>query len=566
MGLGCLLSLCVAMRGRADDGEKGQVARSPQRVSGAVTETPEAGSRVLIPPYVRDVRSGVTTTALFPLFFNRSGAGNRELLIPPYYYKRSAKLDVDVALALVWSLRGPDRNTFILPPLYTHRAGKDWGVGLLPLFSTGSFKGHHHTVIPALLTWIDSDRKGHHMVFGPVFHVRDEDERFWGLFPVLWGKHDSNSGSTVVPPIYWRFRENDPLRITTVVPPFYHLRRKEVTRWGLAPIAFGQQSPELNAFTLPFLLFHHAKGPKEHRVITPLMSYLDSKDGTRWWTPVYQRKRGDKGFDAVAPFYVRTWDQRDMSHGLFVPPFYWRWQDPANDTQLVFPFLLRTNYAGISRGWLTPLVGHFENLEKRSHTWWALPTIHYAWDAASWQFNIHPLVYRKVASEHSHLALAPIWFDFHNKTKQTHRSVLFPLWWDFRNWQKQSFARALPPLYWDFEDKRAQTRRIVGFPLYWDFRDGLAKTDTKVAFPFYLRLQRGASLGHAVLNTYYERRREPQHQSWQFHFFPLLSMGGGQHGDQDHVWWRLLYGLAGYERRGPHRRVHALYLPIEIKK
>ncbi|HEX6241010.1 MAG TPA: hypothetical protein VFZ61_08955, partial [Polyangiales bacterium] len=436
MGLGCLLSLCVAVRGRADEGER-KVERAPQRVSGAITEAPEQTSRVLVPPYMRDVRGGFTTTALFPLYFSRRsgtsaelarGEGSRQLFILPYYYQRSRELDVDVALALIWSLRGPNRNTFVLPPLYTHRAGKDWGVGLFPLFATGSFKGHYHTVIPALLTWVDGDETKHHMLFGPAFHWRDQDERFWGLFPILWGKRDGNTANTVVPPIYWRFREDDPLRITTVVPPFYHLRRKEVTKWGLAPLVFGEQSPELNTVTVPFALFHHASGPKEYRVITPLMSYLYSDSGERWWTPVYQRKRGERGFDAVAPFYVRTWDQRDMSHGLYVPPFYWRWQDPANDTQLIFPFLLRTNYAGLSKAWLTPLVGHFQNFEKRSHTWWALPTFHYAWDATSWKFNIHPLFYRKVAQDSSHLAIAPLLFDFHSKAKQTHRTVVFPLW------------------------------------------------------------------------------------------------------------------------------------------
>jgi hypothetical protein len=93
----------------------------------------------------------------------------------------------------------------------------------------------------------------------------------------------------------------------------------------------------------------------------------------------------------------------------------------------------------------------------------------------------------------------------------------------------------------------------------------LAEAETQVVFPFYLRLKRGGRLGHGVLNTYFERSNAPGHSGWQFHFFPLLSFGASQHGQQDGVWWRLLYGLAGYERRGPHRRVHALYLPIPLK-
>jgi hypothetical protein len=193
------------------------------------------------------------------------------------------------------------------------------------------------------------------------------------------------------------------------------------------------------------------------------------------------------------------------------------------------------------------------------------PTFHYAWDATSWQFNVHPFFYRKKATDNSHLAIAPVWYDFRNSKEKTHRSVLFPLWWNFKNFEKQTFGRAAPPIYWDFEDKKAQTRRIVGFPVYWDFRNDLAKAHTRVVFPFYLRLERGASLGHAVLNTYYEKKQEPSHKSWQFHFFPLISFGAGERGKEDDKWWSLLYGLAGYERRGSHRRVTAFYLPFQMK-
>ena len=66
MGLGCLLSLCVAARGRAEGEE--EVARPvPQRVGQAISaEGADGGgagssSRVLIPPYMRDVKNGTTT-------------------------------------------------------------------------------------------------------------------------------------------------------------------------------------------------------------------------------------------------------------------------------------------------------------------------------------------------------------------------------------------------------------------------------------------------------------------------------------------------------------------------
>jgi hypothetical protein len=86
-----------------------------------------------------------------------------------------------------------------------------------------------------------------------------------------------------------------------------------------------------------------------------------------------------------------------------------------------------------------------------------------------------------------------------------------------------------------------------------------------VAFPFYTRLERGPSVGHAVLNTYYERRDQPGRKSWQFHFFPLLALGRGERGKESDRFWSLFYGLAGYERRGQYRRVKVFWIPFNLK-
>jgi hypothetical protein len=573
MGLGCLLSVCVARHARADGAaakpgaQAGQAATpggrpAPMRIPGAITLAPPESARTLIPPYMHDVRGSVATTALFPLYFDRRDGRRHERFVLPYYYRRSPGLHADVALGLAWSLRGPDRNTFVLPPFYTHRKGESWGVGLLPLFSTGIFKGHHHTLIPPLLTWIDGDAKKRRTWSALYFDFRAEQSRFWGIFPLLWSKRDESDRFTVIPPLFFRFADDDPLSSTTVVPPFYHRRRKDATSWGLVPLVFGGSSPELRKFTLPFLLFHHATGPQEYRLVTPLLGYLNStKEGRRWFTPIYQRKRGDRGFDAVAPLFFRTWDSRDMSRGLFFPPIYWHWRDPGNDARAVLPFYVRAQHDGISNTWVTPLIGRHRSFEHDAQTWWVLPTFHYGWDETSWQFNIHPLFYLKHAQDKRHLALAPLLFDFHNRTKQTHRFTLLPLYWNFKHYGEQTFSRALAPLYWDFENRKKQTRRLVGFPLYWDFTLGARQRRTSYVLPLYLRLERGKSLGHSVLNTYFQRDEQPGNRRWQFHFFPVLSFGGGE----KQKWWNFLYGLAGYERRGQYRRMRLFWIPIRLR-
>lgn len=559
-----LFSLVVASRAWADEGadaaeESAEARPAPLRISGAVSEDAALDERLIIPPFVRDRRGDVTTTALFPLYFERRDEAGLQRLILPYYYRREAKRQMDVALGLVWSLRGPDRHTFVLPPLYTHRRGKDWGLGILPLFTTGKFDDHYHTVIPPLLTWIDGDSKTHRWFVGPYYDVETKKARWRGLFPILWSKGDAAGGFAVVPPIFWRFTERDPFTATTVVPPFFYTRTKEERKWGLVPLLFHKSSPELTSTTIPLALFHHARGPEEFRLVTPLFAYFDDANSTTLVTPVYQRRRGDKNFDAVAPLFVRTWDDRVKSRGLYLPPLYYHWQDPANRTTVVLPFIATRYRAGISNSWLTPLVGRAQSLDHKEDHWWVAPTFHYAETADSWQFNIHPLFYLKRAPEKRHLVLAPLYFDFQNDKERTRRFAIPPLVWRFSDAKQQKKSLVLFPLYWDFEKGKRQRRRVVGFPFYWDFADGERDARYTVAFPAYARSKVGERTRHFALNTMYEHSTGDAGR-WQFHFFPLFARGGSENSR----WWSVLYGLAGYDRRGTHRRIQAFWLPFEL--
>ncbi len=563
MGLGCLMVFLAIGLARADDAtdDVKSSRREPLRIPGSVTNEPPISHRLLIPPYVSQRQGDVTTTAFWPLYFQRKSPNDLQRLVVPYFYRRGAKLNADVALGLVWSLRGPDRNTFILPPFYTHRDGKDWAVGLPPLFATGIFSGHHHTIIPPLLTWIDGDDKHRHVLVGPYFDWRGPHKQWRGVFPFYWSKEDEVDRFTVVPPFFFRFADDDPVDYKTVVPPFYHKREKDESSWGLVPLVFGKSNKEANSVTVPLTLFHYANGPETFRLVTPVMAYANTKkNGRTLITPLYQRRRGDRNFDGVAPLFFRGWDTRDASSSLILPPIYWHWKDPANDTRVVFPFVGRWFHEGISSTWLIPVVGRYKSFERNEQTWWVAPTFHLAWDETSWQFNIHPIFYLKRAPQKSHLALAPLYFDFRDKEAQTKRRVVFPLYWDFANHAKQKQSMVLFPLYWSFDNWKRKTQRKVGFPLYWDFTDGLAKKRNTVAFPLYFRTVRGERTRSFALNTFFERKTDPQGKHWQFHLFPLTSFGGG---DQE-KWWNFLYGVAGYERRGTHKRMKLFFIPINL--
>jgi hypothetical protein len=536
--------------------------KEPQRISGSVSLESPQQERLIIPPYMRDRRGNVKTTAVFPFYFERRQPESFERLIIPYYYRRGPKLNVDVALGLVWSLRGPERNTFVLPPFYTHRDHKDWALGFFPLFGTGVLKGHHHTIIPPLLTWMDGDDKTHHTVIGPYFDWQNQKARWRGLFPLVWDKKDDVDRFTMVPPVFFRFADDDPLKATTVVPPFYYRRVEKETTWGLVPLVFHKDSPEIKSTTVPFLIFHHATGPDTFRLVTPVLSYAETKKrGKLWVSPIYQRQRGDKYLDSVAPIFFRFGDHRDESRGLVIAPIFWHFQDPANDSLVVFPFMGRWYRDGISSTWVMPLMGRYRSFERNEQTWWVFPTFQFGWTEDTRFFNIHPLVYYKKSPKKDYLAVSPFYYNFKNREAKTHRYVLFPFYWDFQNFAKPKAGRVLFPLYWEFSNAKKTTDRRVGFPFYWDFRTAGLDRKTLTVFPFYTNWVRGDLDKTLVLNSYFEKKREPQGTRWQYHFFPFFSRGG----INDDRWWNVFYGLAGYDRRGDHRRAKAFWIPFNLK-
>jgi hypothetical protein len=250
---------------------------------------------------------------------------------------------------------------------------------------------------------------------------------------------------------------------------------------------------------------------------------------------------------------------RDNSRGLYVPPIYWHWRDPANRTTVVFPLFAHDHKDGISDFLLLPVMGRKKSLERDEQTWWVAPTFHWAWSEQSWQFNLHPLFYLKRSEQKDHLALAPLYFDFKNRKAQTHRTAAALVYWDFKNFAEKNRRRALFPLYWDFTSGKKQRRSVVGFPIYWDFdyRDRAARYT--VAFPFWGRSIIGERTRHFVLNTMSEKSTG-EDGAWQFHFFPFFARGGAK----DARWWSVFYGLAGYDQRGTHKRGQAFWVPFDL--
>ena len=166
-----------------------------------------------------------------------------------------------------------------------------------------------------------------------------------------------------------------------------------------------------------------------------------------------------------------------------------------------------------------------------------------------------------IAARSRYFAVAPFYFNFRNHEAKTHRFALFPLYWDFKNFAKQKQRRVLFPLYWEFQNGRKTHGPSGRLPLLLGLRDAKARErDTMAVFPFYTRWVRGETTARWCSTPTTRRSASPQGVRWQYHFFPFFSRGG----IDDDRWWNVFYGLAGYDRRGEHRRGKAFWIPFKL--
>jgi hypothetical protein len=224
----------------------------------------------------------------------------------------------------------------------------------------------------------------------------------------------------------------------------------------------------------------------------------------------------DKAWLFVNPFYLLgrgqegestfvTWGYaryRGRTELDMITPFYWHYRDPdiQLDQKLLFPFLYSRTSPRESNQVVFPFWGHFERYGV-SETTWITPFFQHTHDLRGWQTNIHPILYLGRSGTDSHTVVAPF--------------------------------------FWDFASR--DSRATVGFPVYWRFSDR-------------------DQVSQLVGNVYYHERKLKDGLDWEIHFFPAFSYGETPDGH----WWNVLYGLAGYTRRGELVKMRTLWIPITL--
>lgn len=396
------------------------------------------------------------------------------------------------------------------------------------------------------LFWNLRDHESRTTVVGPwVQRVAPDRGDHWLAPLYFWGRRPQG-GYTIIPPLLTYFNRNAEGGFNLIGPAFCSYKggtscdRSTATDidLGIAPLYFAGHD-ELNEYRLiPPLLHYHSFDKREE-------SSVDI------WGPVY-RKHNDAGDQLhVFPLYFSSWRENERHTTLFplfhygyegesslfinplfayaesalgydtfvtwgyaryrgkteldmVTPLFWHYRDPeiGLDQKLIFPFYFSRTGPRDDTHVVFPFYGNIER-KGLSKSTWITPLFEHSTSLRGWSTNIYPLLF-----------VGRDGFDTHT---------------------------VIAPFFWDFASRSDRT--TIGFPLYWRFAE-----DNHVS--------------QLIGNVYYSEQRVRQGLDWSLHIFPLFSYGEAPDGH----FWSLLYGLAGYERKGSMTKIKTLWIPIPLSE
>jgi hypothetical protein len=456
-------------------------------------------------------------------------AETHRLIIPPYYSERSGDYSFRT-LFPVWAERKKpnDRASLFGLLYYNRRSTHNDADVLFPLF------------------WRLRDDKSYTTALGPFLHHEAPGENDNWLAPLFFTGSRQGGGYLHIPPLltFTHYNEKGGFNLIALyycswtggpacststaedvdygLPPLFFAGKNERSRYELFPPLLHyfhynevddtsinvwgplvwKHQRETDSFDVLPLFWHTWGKNEEHITAFPFFHY--GYEGTKMLlvTPLFLNARSENGDSTFVTWGYARYRGRTSLD--MITPLYWHFSDPdvGLDRTLLFPFF----YSSTSpRGHDTMLFPFFlhEKREGLSETTWVTPFVQHSHDASGWMTNIYPLFYIGRSFESTHTVIAPI--------------------------------------FWDFASPGSRT--TVGFPLYWRFADR-------------------SSVSELVGNTYYHERKIGSSLDWEIHIFPAFSYGETPDGH----WWNVLYGLAGYTRRGSFTSMRAMWIPITLSE
>jgi hypothetical protein len=479
-----------------------------------------------IPP---EVRSQIGTDAERE---RETGRGPRKyrLVIPPYYSERSGQYSFKTIFPIWVERKQPNDRASLFGMLYYNRRSTKYDADILfPLIwhvrddkETATIVGPvvhregpglHDNWFAPLFFEGSRPKGGGYLHIPPLLTFTSHDHtggfNVVGLWYCFWkgssscSLHDSESVDLGVPPLF--FAGKSELTRYEFVPPllhYYHYNELSDSALNIWGPFIWKHSGETDAFDI-FPLFWHSWGKNEdHYTLFPFVHYGYEGTSHLLVTPLFVSARGEKGESTFATWGYARYRGRTTFD--LITPLYWRYTDP--DIGLWRTMITPLVYLSSSpRGYETgvfPFYFH-KKREGLSETTWITPFFRTSHEITGWETDILPILFLGRTYESTHTVVAPF--------------------------------------FWDYASPHGRT--TIAFPLYWRFADD-------------------DSVSQLALNTYYHERRVGSALDWEFHFFPAFSYGETPDGH----WWNVLFGLAGYTRRGPVAKVRALWIPFTVSE
>lgn len=455
-----------------------------------------------------------------------------------YYHERSGAYQLRFAFPLWFERQQPsltepkilDRASLFGGLYYNRRSAERADDVLFPVFWN-------------LVNKLDNSRT---TIVGPLVNRVAPGERDNWLAPLYFTGKRAHGGYTIIPPLLTYTSSNEKGGFNLVGPAFcswkggQHCDTRSATDidLGVAPFYFfGQNEQSLYEVIPPLLHYYRYEnrdlswvniwGPyyrshtkerealhilplyyslwgkdERHTTFFPFFHYGHKGNSSLFVNPLYLFRRGDKGETTFA-----TWGyarHRGRTELDMITPLFWHYRDPdiGLEQNLLFPLFLSRTSPRENNLVLFPFYAHLERYGV-SETHWITPFFQHSTDLRGWSTNIHPILYLGRDGRSTHTVIAPF--------------------------------------FWDFSSPGE--RATVGFPVYWRFSD-LETTSQLVG------------------NVYYQESRYKNGKEWEVHVFPAFSYGETPDGH----WWNILYGLAGYTRRGTMTKVRTLWIPITLSE
>ncbi|HMJ11112.1 MAG TPA: hypothetical protein VK524_06870, partial [Polyangiaceae bacterium] len=381
-------------------------------------------------------------------------------------------------------------------------------------------------------------------IVGPLVNRVAPGERDNWLAPLYFTGKRKNGGYTLIPPLLTYsntdgrggFKLIGPMFCSWTGGPNCDTRSAEDIDFGVAPFYFYGQNERAKYEVIPPLLHYYRYNDRDlsyvniwgpiyrehtqkremlhllplywsiwgenerHTTVLPFFHYGWQGNSWLFANPLYLQARGHKGESTFVTWGYARY--RGRTELDMITPFYWSYRDPDINLkqELLFPFLYSRTSPRESSQVFLPFWAHFERYGISESTW-ITPFFNHSTDLRGWQTNIHPILYTGRSGYDTHLVVAPFFWDFATRT----------------------------------------SRATVGFPVFWRFSNL-------------------NDVSQLVGNVYYHEKKLHNGLDWEVHLFPLLSYGETPDGH----WWNVLFGLAGYTRRGDLTKMRTLWIPIRL--